>query len=157
MATNRSNARDTAANPDAAQAAMAGAARDQLATTASAASALLRAFDTLQQTQAHLIQRTALLQEQTAERLRSATTPMEMMAIQSSVLMSGWTELAQYTQELVAATLKAQGEFMRPQPQPQQPQASASQAAAAATTPLFQAWQAMFTPPTAGGASSRAH
>jgi hypothetical protein len=155
MPSTRSNARDNSAEQDAAsgQAAMADATREQLATTASAASALLRAMDTLQQTQAHMLQRAALLQEQTAERLRNASTPMEVMSIQSGLLMSGWSELAQYTQELVAASLKAQGEFMRP---PQQQQAAATQAAASAAPPLFQAWQAMFTAPL-NGAVNRTH
>jgi hypothetical protein len=151
----KSNTRDTSSEQDSAtaQAAVADATREQLATTAAAASALLRAFDTLQQTQMHMIQRAALLQEQTAERLRSARTPMEVMSIQSGLMMSGWTEMAQYTQELVAASLKAQGEFMRP---PQEQQAAATQAAASAAPPLFQAWQAMFTAPL-NGAASRAH
>ncbi len=156
MATSKSAARETAtAEQEAAagQAMMADATREQLATSASAASAMLRAFDTLQQTQQHMIQRAALLQEQTAERLRNATSPMEVMAIQSSLLMSGWTEMAQYAQELMTATLKAQGEFTR---QPQQ-QAATAQTAASATPPLFQAWQAMFTAPLNGGATGRPH
>lgn len=125
-----------------AQNAVADATRQQMATTASTTSAMLRALDTFQTTQQHMVQRAALLQEQTAERLRHAQTPFEVMSIQSSMMLSGMTDLAQYAQELVIASLKAQGEFMRPGDQ--QPAAHAGPTATAA--PLFQAWQAVFNP-----------
>ncbi len=126
--------------------------RQQMANTASTASALLRAMDTFHQTQLHMIQRAALLQEQTADRLRSANSPIELMAIQSTVMLSGMSEWAQYTQELMLASLKAQSEFMRPAEQQQQ---SATQAANAAA-PLFQAWQSVFTAPLNGAKSAGA-
>lgn len=159
MAT-KSNARDTAsadAETQAAegQAAIADAARQQMANTASAASVALHVFDSLQQTQHRMIQRAAMLQEQTAERLRHATTPGEVLAIQSSLMMSGWSEMAQYAQELMAATLKVQGELARPgnaQTAARASAASGMSSLSSATAPLFQAWQAMFTPPHNGTA-----
>ncbi|MEJ7928535.1 phasin family protein [Ramlibacter sp. AN1015] len=126
--------------------------RQQMASTASTTSAMLRAFDTLQQAQQHMIQRAALLQEQTAERLRNATTPAEVMSIQSTMLVSGMTEFAQYTQELMLASLKAQSEFMRPTETGQQ----GASAVPPSATPLFQAWQAVFSGPL-NGAAARPH
>lgn len=127
--------------------AMADLTRQQMANGASTACAVLRALDTFQQTQQHMIQRAALLQEQTADRLRSANSPAELMAINSTVMLSGFSELAQFAQELLLASLKAQNEFMRPAEQQQQ---VASQSVGA-TGPLFQAWQSVFTAPLNGG------
>jgi hypothetical protein len=117
--------------------------RQQLASTATTACAMLRVMETYQQTHQSLIQRAALLQEQTADRLRSASTPAELMAIHSTVLLSGFSEIAQYAQEIMLASLKAQGELLRPTEQQQQAVRSTANAAA----PLFQAWQSVFTAP----------
>ena len=135
--------------------ALADLTRQQMATSASTASALLRALDAFQQTQLHMTQRAALLQEQTADRLRNANSPIELLAIQSTFALSSMSEWAQYTQELMLSSLKAQSEFMRPAEQQKQ---SASQAAGAAA-PLFQAWQSVFTAPLNGAmaASARHH
>lgn len=153
----KTNSRDTATTHDtdlnaglnAGTSAVADITRQQMASTASTACAMLRAMETFQQTQHHLIQRAALLQEQTADRLRSASTPAELMAIHSTVLLSGFSELAQYAQELMLASLKAQSEFMRPAEQQQQAASSTASAAA----PLFQAWQSVFTAPMYGGST----
>ncbi len=153
----KSNARDSASSQDsdlsAGNSAIADLTRQQLANSASTAGAMLRALDTFQQTQLHMIQRAALLQEQTADRLRNANSPIEMVAIQSTVVLSGLSEWAQYTQELMLASLKAQNEFMRPAEMQQQ---SASQAAASAA-PLFQAWQSVFTAPMNGAMAAGRH
>ncbi len=153
----KTNSRDTATTHDtdlnaglnAGTTAAADITRQQMATTASTACAMLRAMETFQQTQQHMIQRAALLQEQTADRLRGASTPAELMAIHSTVLLSGFSEMAQYAQELMLASLKAQSEFMRPAEQQQQAASSTASAAA----PLFQAWQSVFTAPMYGGST----
>jgi hypothetical protein len=123
--------------------------RQQLASTATTACAMLRAMETFQQTQQQLIQRAALLQEQTADRLRSANSPAELMAIHSTVLLSSVSTIAQYAQEMMLASLKAQGEFMRPTEQQQQ----AVRSTASAAAPLFQAWQSVFTAPMQSGST----
>jgi hypothetical protein len=123
--------------------------RQQLASTATTACAMLRAIETFQQTQQQLIQRAALLQEQTADRLRSANSPAELMAIHSTVLLSSVSTIAQYAQEMMLASLKAQGEFMRPTEQQQQ----AVRSTASAAAPLFQAWQSVFTAPMQSGST----
>ena len=82
MAT-KTNSRDSAAAHEgdlnaginAGTTAVADITRQQLASTATTACAMLRVMETFQQTQHHLIQRAALLQEQTADRLRSASSP----------------------------------------------------------------------------------
>lgn len=143
----RSNSREQPTQaPDGASAqnALGDFTRQQLAATAQTASALLRALDTFNQTQQHMLQRAAMLQSQTAERLRSATSPTELMAVQSSLMLSGFTEIAQYTQELMLASLKAQNELMRPTEEQQE---AASAGTVNATAPLFQAWQSVFNAP----------
>lgn len=154
MAT-KSNSRDhSAADGDinAGTSALADLTRQQLASSCSTACAMLRALDTLQQTHAHMIQRAALLHEQTADRLRDANSPAEMLAIQSTVMISGLSEVAKFSQEMLLASLKAQNEFMRPAEQQQQTVASTAGAAA----PLFQAWQSVFTAPMQGAAAAAA-
>lgn len=146
----KANARDTAApeaDLTAGTSAVADLTRQQMANGASTACALLRALDTFQQTQQHMIQRAALLQEQTADRLRNANSPAELMAINSTVMLSGLSELAQYAQEMLLASLKAQNEFLRPAEQQQQ----VATQSVGATGPLFQAWQSVFTAPLNGG------
>lgn len=127
--------------------------RQQMASTATTACAMLRAMDTFHQTQQHMLQRAALLQEQTADRLRGANSPAELMAINSTVVLSSLSEMAQYAQELMLASLKAQSEFMRPAEQQQQAATSTANAAG----PLFQAWQSVFTAPMYGGSTFSRH
>lgn len=143
----KTSSRETAhqaADVSSAQDTMADLTRQQLANTAQTASAMLRALEGFQQTQQNMLQRAALLQQQTAERLRNASSPTELMAVQSSFLLSGLTEMAQYTQELMLASLRAQNELMRPT---EEQQAGAAQAATASAAPLFQAWQSVFSAP----------
>ena len=153
----KSNTRDTTTAQEsehttdinAGASAVADITRQHLASTATTACAMLRAMETFQQTQQQLIQRAALLQEQTADRLRSANSPAELMAIHSTVLLSSVSTIAQYAQEMMLASLKAQGEFMRPTEQQQQ----AVRSTASAAAPLFQAWQSVFTAPMQSGST----
>lgn len=135
--------------------ALADLARQQMATTATTACAMLRALETFHQPQQHMIQRAAMLQEQTAERLRNAVSPIELVAIHSAVMMSGLSEVAQFAQEMMLASIKAQSEFLRPSQQ----QHAVNQSAGGAAAPLFQAWQSVFTAPMQGmqGAGAPRH
>ena len=100
----KSNTRDTTTaheseiktDINAGTSAVADITRQQLASTATTACAVLRVMETFQQTQQQLIQRAALLQEQTADRLRGANSPAELMAIHSTVLLSSFSAIAQY-------------------------------------------------------------
>lgn len=159
MATRNTNSRDSmSAETEIANGtgALADLARQQMATTATTACALLRAMETFHQPQQHMIQRAAMLQEQTAERLRNAVSPIELVAIHSTVMMSSMSEMAQFAQEMMLASIKAQSEFLKPSQQQQQSMASQG---AGAAGPLFQAWQSVFTAPMQGmqGAGAPRH
>lgn len=146
----RTHAAEPATETDATHAASGAAAigRQQLASMADATSTLLRASDTLQQVQQHMLQRAALTQQQAAEKLRMATNPTDLWTIQAEMMLLGVTETAQYLQDLAAATLKVQGEMMN--------RAVPSQAPAVnPAASMLQVWQNMFTAPLNG--SSAAH
>lgn len=145
-------------DPNAGAAAVASTTLQQMAGAANAASAMLRVADTFAQTQQHMIQRAALLQDQTADRLRNASSPLELLSIQSSLLMSSWNELAQFSQELMLAALKAQSELVRPgDVAAGASKAAAANPATAAASPLLQAWQAVFTAPLNGATGDLRH
>lgn len=128
-------------------------ARQQMATLAAASAALLRAMQPVQQAQQHMVQRAALLQAQTAERLRDAQSPGEVMAAQSSLMLLGVTDLAQYAQELMLASINAQREMLSPAEEQQEViNGPASNAA-----PLFQVWQSLFTQSMGQANGSRHH
>jgi hypothetical protein len=126
------------------QAATADLARQQLAALADGASALLHAGEVLGQVQQQAIQRAALMQHQTAEKLRSITSPAELLTIQSGLMMSGLQETTQYMQELTTATLRLQSEMMA---RMGRQQSAGSNVAGAAMSPMMQAWQNMFSGP----------
>lgn len=131
----KSNSRDASAQEsdmNAGTNAMADLARQQMASSATTACAVLRALDNFQQTQLHMIQRAALVQEQTADRLRGANSPAELMAIHFTVMLSGLSEMGQYAQELLLASLKAQNEFLKPAEQQQQLMAGSTASAGTA-------------------------
>lgn len=133
--------------PDAitAQLAAADFARQQMAEAASATSALLRAAETFQKAQTHMLQRTALLQAQTAERLHRAASPAEVMTVQSGVMLSGSTEMTRYVQELALAWMHVQQKLM-PDAKEQ------AHTPTLAVAPMLEAWQSMLTAPWAAGA-----
>jgi hypothetical protein len=122
--------------------------RQQLAAVADGASALLRASEVITQVQQQAVQRAALTQQQTAEKLRSMNHPGELLIIQSGLMMTGMQEAAQYLQELTAASLRLQAEMLG---RAGQQQGASSNVAGAAMSPvmspMMQAWQSMFSAP----------
>lgn len=128
-------------------------ARQQLASLAATSSAFLRALQPVQQAQQHMVQRAALLQAQTAERLRDAQSPGEVMAAQSSLLLLGVTDMAQYAQELMLASINAQRELLAPAEEQQE----VVNGAASNAAPLFQVWQSLFNQQMAQATGSRHH
>jgi hypothetical protein len=129
---------------NAAPAAVAGLARQQMATLAENASAAFRASEVLQQVQLQSAQRVALLHQQAAEKLREVSNPGELLSVQSGLMLSGWQETAQYCQELAAAGMKLQAEMLG---RVGQQQGQASGIASAAPFNPLQAWQNVFTAP----------
>ena len=133
--------------------------REQLAAAAQAWSTLFRAGEALQQAQLHMGQRAALLHQQAADNLRKATTPIELVTIQSTLLLYQWQEAARYWQELLGAGAKAGGEMLKPPAGAQEAAgtsaapASVMGAAMAAAAPMADAFQQMFTAPMKAAAA----
>ena len=133
--------------------------REQLAAAAQAWSTLFRAGEALQQAQLHMGQRAALLHQQAADNLRKAATPIELVTIQSTLLLYQWQEAARYWQELLGAGAKAGGEMLKPPAGTQDTAgsgaapASVMGAAMAAAAPMADAFQQMFTAPMKAAAA----
>jgi hypothetical protein len=122
--------------------------RQQLAAVADGASALLRASEVISQVQQQAVQRAALTQQQTAEKLRSMNHPGELLIIQSGLMMTGMQEAAQYLQELTAASMRLQAEMLGRVGQQQGATSNVTGAAMSPVmSPMMQAWQSMFTAP----------
>ena len=131
------------------QAAVTDLARQQLAAMADSTSAMFRASEVLQQVQQQAAQRAALMHHQAAEKLRGVSSPAELMAIQSGLMLTVVQETTQYWQELAAASMKLQAELMG---RVGQQQGAGSNVAGAAMSPMLQAWQSMFSAPLNGTA-----
>ena len=123
--------------------------RQQLANLADATSTLLRASESLQQAQQHMVQRAALVQQQAADKLRKASNPADLWAIQAELMMLSVTESAQYIGELASATLKLQSDMMKPT-------GTAQAVTANPAASMLQAWQQMFSAPLNGSSAVHA-
>ena len=130
------------------QAMMSEQARQQLVMASEVSCVMCRAAEAIQQIQQHATQRAALRYQQVAEQIRSANTPAEVLAIQSTLMTSGLQEVAQYMQDMTTATLRIQSTLMDVR-RNQEGAAMAGQTASAA----FNAWQNAMTggnsPPSA--------
>jgi hypothetical protein len=161
----RSSAQRDSQDLSTGQAQITSQAQNQLAEVAEATAVIYSATESIQQINQQLTQRAALRHKQIADRLRQASNPAELLAIQSEMITSGLQEAAQYWQDLAAAALKVQTEMMErnaaPQPGGSSAQAgntaleawqkmftaplNASSASGSAGNPMFDAWQKMFT------------
>lgn len=110
-------------------------ARESLAQVAQGTSNLLQGAQAFQQVQMQMLQRMALVHQQAAEKLRSASNPSELVALQGQMLVQGWQQAMQYGQELMTASMKVQSDMLA--------RAGQQQASAANDNgPVnFQAWQ----------------
>ncbi|MCC2675777.1 MAG: hypothetical protein K0Q43_4031 [Ramlibacter sp.] len=107
---------------------------ESLAQVAQGTSALLQGAQAFHQVQLQMLQRMALVHQQAAEKLRAATSPSEMVALQGQLMVQGWQQAMQYGQELMTASMKVQGEMLG--------KAGQQQPSAANNGPVtFQAWQ----------------
>jgi hypothetical protein len=110
-------------------------------------------------------QRAALLHSQAAENLRKASSPVELVSIQSTLVMYEFQEAMRYWQELMSAGAKAGSEMARRAPQADaqdgaatSPGAAMVGAAMSAAAPMADAFQQMFTAPLKAAAqASQAH
>lgn len=104
---------DAAPRPQDTQDLMSEQARQQLVMASEVSSVMCRAAEALQQIQQHVTQRAALRYQQMAEQMRGATSPAEMLAIQSTLMTTGLQEVAQYMQDMTTATLRIQSILMQ--------------------------------------------
>ncbi|HYF17408.1 MAG TPA: phasin family protein [Ramlibacter sp.] len=163
MASSSRRSETSAAADQTESAAVAGAmpfaelTRNQLAMSAEALSAWFAAAEAMQQAQMQMGQRASLLHRQAAENLRKATSPMEVLTIQSTLLMYQVQEAMRYSQELFTATGKAGQQMLRPLQQDGTGAAAAEGGGSAAASmvgaamnaagPMADAFQQMFTAP----------
>lgn len=127
--------------------------RQQFARSVDLMAAAFRAGQAVQQVNLQMSERAALLHSQAAENARKATSPTELLQIQSTLMLYEWQEITRYSQELMLACSRAVG----------QPAAAAlgeqatgngsaatsasgfADAAIGAAGPMVQAWQQMFS------------
>jgi hypothetical protein len=109
--------------------------REGLAQVVQSTSTLLQGAQAFQQVQLQMIQRMALAHQQAAEKLRSATSPSELVAVQGQLMVQGWQQAMQFGQELMTASMKVQSEMLGKAGQQQQ------RSAANEGPVTFQAWQ----------------
>jgi hypothetical protein len=159
MATSKRSTSTASSDADETQAlgaagAFAEASRQQMATAADSLGVMFRAAESLQQAQLHMAQRAALLHAQAAENIRKASSPMELVSIQSTLLLYEYQEAMRYWQELMGASAKAGAEIARHAPREAaddgvatSPGAAMMGAAMSAAAPMADAFQQMFTAP----------
>ena len=107
--------------------------RASLAQVAQCTSTLIQGAQAFQQVQVQMLQRVTLAHQQAADKLRSATSPSEMVALQGQLMVQGWQQAMQYGQELMTAAMKVQGEMVG--------RAGQQQSAQDDGPVTFQAWQ----------------
>lgn len=131
--------------------------RQQFARSVDLMAAAFRAGQAVQQVNLQMSERAALLHSQAAENARKATSPTELMQIQSTLMVYEWQEITRYSQELMLACARAVGQPAAAAlgEQTANGTAAASKAggladaamgAMGAAGPMVQAWQQMFTP-----------
>ena len=89
-----------------------------------------------------MLHRLAVAHQQAAENLKEARTPLEVMALQSQLMLAGWNETAQYTMQLLGALQNVKAS------EPSAPSTGRRRGAAAVPQtgmPMFDAWQRMMT------------
>ena len=114
--------------------------------------AAFRAGQAVQQVNMQMSERAALLHSQAAENARKATSPTELLHIQSTLMFYQWQELTRYSQELLLACSRAASmpatAAMSEQKQSANPatapMAGFAEAALGAAGPMVHAWQQMF-------------
>ncbi|MBK0391441.1 phasin family protein [Ramlibacter algicola] len=160
MATSKRSTSTASTDADETQAlgttgAFAEASRQQMATAVESLGVMFRAAESLQQAQLHMAQRAALLHAQAAENIRKASSPVELVSIQSTLLLYEYQEAMRYWQELMGASAKAGAEMARRRAPREaaddgvatSPGAAMMGAAMSAAAPMADAFQQMFTAP----------
>jgi phasin family protein len=125
--------------------------QQQLAMAAASTSALLRSAELWSQLQLQAVQRSGRNWQQAAERLRTATSPLDLISLQNELMMNSFVQLLEFAQDFVQTATAMQ----TPEAVPAAAQA-AEQATGAAESvvPVMQAWQAMWNPMGLNGAAA---
>jgi hypothetical protein len=136
-------------------------AHEQLADLTEKTATLFQEVEAVQQVQQHSAQRAALKLQQAAEQMRHATSPTEWVSIQSTLMMGGMQEMAQYLQEISVTLMRMQVALIPRMPTGRATESAAASAvestsssalngastaadaASAATAAVFQSWSNM--------------
>jgi hypothetical protein len=124
----------------------------QMASAAEWMSSMFRAGERMQQAQLHMAQRAALLHSQAADNIRKATNPMDLMTIQTTLMLYEAQEGMRYMQELMLESAKMGRQVADRLHEDQAGDGSGSQASSSsaatspmeAAAPILQAWQQVF-------------
>ena len=139
-------ARETSANGTAVVPEM---SRQQFARTVDWMASGFRAAGELQQVNLQMGERAALLLHQAADNARKASSPTELVQIQSTLMLYEFQEMTRYSQELMLAFARVSqpGNGATEQVANGSSKATAGLADAAlgAAAPMVQAWQQVFT------------
>ncbi len=137
-------------------------AQQHMASLTEGAASLYRGVEALQQVHQHAAQRTALKLQQAAEQLRVSENPTELLSIQSTLMLGGVQDVAQYFQEVMLTVVRLQGSLMKrpeigraweglmsapaaetPAARPQTGAQTAADATTAATVAVLKSWSNM--------------
>jgi len=123
--------------------------RQQFARSVDWMAAAFRTAGALQQVNAQMSQRAALLHAQAADNARKASSPMELVQVQSSLVLYQWQEMTRYSQECMLACSRALGQSAGAGESASSGNGSGTSgftdAAMGAAGPMVHAWQQMFS------------
>jgi hypothetical protein len=87
-------------------------AREQMADLTESAANLYKGAEAVQQVHQHAAQRFALRLQQAADQLRSSDNPGQLLSVQSTLMLGGVQEWAQYVQEMTLTMMRLQVQLM---------------------------------------------
>jgi hypothetical protein len=124
--------------------------RHQFARAVDWMAAGFRAAGEVQQVNLQMGERAALLLTQAADNARKASSPNELVQIQSTLMLYEWQEMTRYSQELMLALARvagqpANGAAEQGASAPSKGTAGLADAAIGAAAPMVQAWQQVFS------------
>jgi hypothetical protein len=123
--------------------------RQQFARSVDWMATAFRTAGALQQVNAQMSQRAALLHAQAADNARKASSSMELLQVQSSLLLYQWQEMTRYSQECMLACSRALGQSAGAGETASSANGNGTtgftDAAMGAAGPMVHAWQQMFS------------
>lgn len=149
-------------------------ARQQMADLTENAAHLYKGAEAVQQVHQHAAQRFALRLQQAAEQLRSSDDPAQLLGVQSTLMLGGVQEWAQYMQEMTLTMMRLQVQLMNRAEAAQpadtagdggdlssirslNPATAAAEATSAATKAVLKSWSSMMGAGTGAGSERTTH